>query len=61
MELECGGEKGWMKVTSVDVAKGDDCPNGWRRITSPVAVCIACSDNAGCYSAQFSNSQSCLQ
>ena len=27
MEMECGGEKGWMRVTSVDVSKGDKCPN----------------------------------
>ena len=54
MELECGGEKGWMRVTNADVAKGDDCPNGWTKVTSPVAACRAPSDNAGCYSAQFS-------
>ena len=57
MELECGGEKGWMRVTSVDVAKGDDCPHGWHKITNPVAACRAPSDNAGCYSAQFSTHQ----
>ena len=55
MELEkCGGEKGWMKVTDIDTSKGDDCPNGWSNITSPVAACRAPSDNATCYSAQFS-------
>jgi len=27
MELECGGEKGWMRVASVDAAK-DSCPHG---------------------------------
>jgi len=53
MKLECGGEKGWMKVSSVDAAK-DSCPHGWRKITSPVAACRAPSNNAGCYSAQFS-------
>ncbi|XP_065893003.1 uncharacterized protein [Dysidea avara] len=53
MELECGGEKGWMKVTGIDAAK-TDCPQGWSKITSPVAACRAPSDNAGCYSAQFS-------
>jgi len=56
MELECGGEKGWMRVTSVDAAK-DSCPHGWRKITSPVAACRAPTDNAGCYSAQFSTHQ----
>ena len=36
MELECGGEKGWMKVADLDI--GDSCPRGWSKITSPVAV-----------------------
>ncbi|XP_065893154.1 uncharacterized protein [Dysidea avara] len=56
MELECGGEKGWMRVTDIDSAK-DSCPHGWKKITSPVAACRAPSDNAGCYSAQFSTHQ----
>jgi len=56
MEMECGGEKGWMRVTSVDAAK-DSCPHGWRKITSPVSACRAPGDNAGCYSAQFSTHQ----
>ena len=57
MELECGGEKGWLKVTDINVAKGNSCPHGWKKITSPVAACRAPSDNAGCYSAQFSTHQ----
>ena len=57
MELECGGEKGWMKVTDIDASKGDDCPNGWSNITNPVAACRAPSHNAGCYSAEFSTHQ----
>ena len=56
MELECGGEKGWMRITDRD-ATGGPCPHGWRRITSPIAACRAPSDNAGCYSAQFSTHQ----
>ena len=51
MILECGGEKGWMKIA--DVSNGGSCPNGWSRITSPVAACTAPSNNAGCYSAHF--------
>ena len=39
----------WMMVTSVD--------NGWPHFTSPVAACRAPSNNAGCYSAQFSTQQ----
>ena len=27
MEMECGGEKGWTRVASVDAAK-DFCPHG---------------------------------
>ena len=56
MEMECGGEKGWMRVASVDAAK-HSCPAGWMKITSPVAACRAPSDNAGCYSAHFSTHQ----
>ena len=51
MILECGGEKGWMRIA--DVSNGGSCPNGWSRITSPVAACRAPSNNAGCYSAHF--------
>ena len=54
MELECGGEKGWMRITDINVTKGDDCPHGWSKIASPIAACRAPSDDAGCYSAQFS-------
>ena len=57
MELECGGEMGWMRIADVDVAKGDKCPNGWRKISSPVAACRAPGDHAGCYSAQFTTHQ----
>ena len=52
MNLECGGEKGWMKVA--DINSESSCPNGWKNITSPVTACRAPSDNAGCYSAHFS-------
>ena len=51
MTLECGGEKGWMRIAHV--TNGNSCPNGWKKITSPVAACRAPSDNAGCYSAHF--------
>ena len=43
-----------MSVTSVDVAKGDDCPNGWKKGTTSVSACRSSCDNAGCYSAQIS-------
>ena len=52
MELECGGEKGWMRIGYV--SNGGSCPNGWSRITSPVAACRSPSNSAGCYSAHFS-------
>ncbi|XP_065914398.1 uncharacterized protein [Dysidea avara] len=57
MELECGGEKGWMRITDMNITNGDECPHGWKKITSPVAACRASSDDDGCYSAQFSTHQ----
>jgi len=57
MELECGGEKGWMRIADIDLATGDSCPHGWKKITSPVPACRGPSDNAGCYSAQFPTHQ----
>jgi len=53
MTLECGGEKGWMRIADVNPAKGG-CPNGWRKITSPVAACRSPNDFAGCFLAHFS-------
>ena len=53
MELECGGEKGWMRIASVD-AGNDSCPSEWERITSPAAACRPPSHKAGCYSTNFS-------
>ena len=55
MELECGGHKGgWMKIADLDTSKGDDCPSGWSKSTSPVAACIAPSKDGGCYSSNLS-------
>ena len=55
MELECGGHKGgWMRVADLDTSRGDDCPSGWTKITTPVAACIAANSDAGCHSAIFS-------
>ena len=55
MELECGGHKeGWIRTADLDTRKGDDCPLGWAKITTPVAACVFPSSNAGCYSANFS-------
>jgi len=51
MKLECGGEKGWMRVANVSAQ--DSCPNGWSKITSPITACRPPSDNAGCYSVHF--------
>ena len=53
MSLECGGEKGWMRIANINATGGDNCPRGWRKITSPTRACRASSDNAGCYSAHF--------
>ena len=55
MELECGGHKGgWMRIADLNTSRGDNCPSGWTKITTPVAACIAPSSNAGCYSTNFS-------
>ena len=55
MELECGGHKGgWMRIADLDTSRGDDCPSGWTKITTPVEVCKAPSSNVGCYSTNFS-------
>ena len=36
MELECGGQKGgWTTTAKLDTSKGDSCPSGWTRITTP--------------------------
>ena len=54
MELECCGEKGWMRLIDVDVANGEKCSNEWHKIRAPVAAYRAPSDDAGCYPAHLS-------
>ena len=59
MELDCGGHKeGWMRIADIDTSKGDDCPSGWSRITTPspeaLEVCRASSDDAGCHQVIYS-------
>ena len=51
MNLDCGGEKGWMRIGYVSY--GNSCPNGWSRITSPARACRSPRNSAGCYSAHF--------
>ena len=54
MELDCGAHNGgWMKIADLDTSRGDDCPSGWIKITTPVAACKAPND-PGCYSTNFS-------
>ena len=53
MSLECGGEKGWMRIANINAAGGDNCPNGWKKTTSPTKACRAHSNSAGCYSTHF--------
>ena len=54
MELECGGHKGgWMRIANLNTSRGDNCPSGWTKITTPVAACKAPSAIAGCYSTEF--------
>ena len=52
MVLECGGEKGWMRIADVNPAVGN-CPHGWQKITTPVAACRPPYDNAGCCPVHF--------
>ena len=55
MDLECGGHKGgWMRIADLDMSRGDDCPSGWRKITSPIPACRPPNNNSGCYSTNFS-------
>ena len=57
MELECGGHKGgWMRIADLDTSRGDDCPTGWTKFTTPndpvhpvTNVCTAPNNNAGCH------------
>ena len=54
MELECGSQKGgWMRIADLDTSRGDDCPSGWVKVTTPSAealeVCEGPSNNGGCY------------
>ena len=53
MNLECGGEKGWMRVVKFNADGEDNCPSGWRKITTPTRACRPPNDNAGCFSAHF--------
>ena len=58
MELECGGHKGgWTTIVKFDTSKGDSCPSGWTKVTTPgdnpKSVCRS-GDNTGCDSTIFS-------
>ena len=36
MEFQCGGHKGgWMRIADHDTSRGDECPSGWVKITTP--------------------------
>ena len=62
MELECGGHNGgWMRIAYLDTSRGDNCPSGWRKITTPtneaLEVCRTSSNEAGCYQVLYSTHQ----
>ena len=40
-------------IANLNTNRGDNSPSGWTKITTPVAVCIASSAKAGCYSTEF--------
>ena len=60
-ELECDGHKrGWMRIADLDMSRGDDCPTGWTKITTPDKatypskdVCGSPTLNPGCFSTSF--------
>ena len=63
MELECGGQKGgWMRIADLDTSRGDDCPSGWSKFTTPndnptypsIDVCRSPTNGAGCFPTTFS-------
>ena len=63
MELQCGGHKGgWMRIADHDTRRGDECPSGWVKITTPnqppypaIPVCRSPSDTlSGCFPTTFS-------
>ena len=43
-----------MRIADLETSRGDDCPSGWSKITTPVATCIAPNSNNGCYATNFS-------
>ena len=48
-----GGE--WRRIASIDISAGDECPTGWNKSPhSNISFCRSPSDNAGCYSTNFS-------
>ena len=52
-----GGHKGgWTRIVKFDTSKGDSCPSGWTKITTPgdpaKDVCRS-GDSGGCYSTTF--------
>ena len=48
-----GGE--WRRIASVDISAGDECPTGWSKSShNGLSFCRSPSDNAGCYSTNFS-------
>jgi len=54
---------GWRRIAKIDISKGDDCPNGWRKDTqSNVGFCRVTLDNYGfCSSAFFSTNGTSYQ
>ena len=52
----CAGVEGeWRRIASIDISAGDECPTGWSKSShNDVSFCRSPSDNAGCYSTNFS-------
>lgn len=62
MELECGGHKGgWMRIADLNTSRGDACPTGWSKLTTPnvpdhpsIDVCQSPTTGRGCFPTTFS-------
>lgn len=46
-----------MRIADLDTSRGDDCPTGWAKMTTPSAevleVCEGPNDDAGCYQVTY--------
>lgn len=54
MDRTCGGLKGWMRVTSIDMSNNThSCPHGLKTLLQPKRLCAMNINGGGCSSAQL--------